>query len=409
MPEVELLVPAGNEEKLRVAVAYGADAVYFAGEDFSLRRHAGNFPTARLPEVVSYCRRRGVKAYLAVNAYLHPGELAALTAYLEEIANCPPDALIVTDPGILVLCREILPEVPLHLSTQANTTNQQALLFWARQGVRRCNLARELSLREIEIVRREAPGIELEVFVHGAMCVAYSGRCLLSAALAGRSANRGDCAHPCRWRYTVMEAKRPGEYLPVDEDDRGTYVFSSRDLCLLACLPRLLAAGVNALKIEGRMKSSYYLAVVTRAYRRCLDGLLAGKPLVSLEELKNELTMVSHRGYSTGFMAGRPGPEGQDLAGGYRRTHQYVALVQGVEEPASPSRGTEVRLAVKDRLKVGERLQVLDPGGHDFSVEILALRREDGTRLTMAHPGQQARALVAAAGMRPLQLFHRPC
>jgi putative protease len=274
MPQPELLVPAGDLEKLETALAYGADAVYVGGEKFGLRAQAGNFTLAGLSQARELTRARGKQLYLTLNAYLRPQEMPELSAYLEALRPLELDAYIVSDPGVLALVRRLDPQRAVHLSTQANTTNAEAVRFWQAGGVCRVNLARELTLEEIRTIHA-GTDVELEVFVHGALCVAYSGRCLLSAALTGRSANQGACTHPCRWRYSLTEETRPGEHLSIEEDGRGTYIMNSRDLCLVEYLPELLAAGVSSLKIEGRMKSRYYVAAVTRVYRAALDRYLA--------------------------------------------------------------------------------------------------------------------------------------
>jgi putative protease len=410
MSEIEILVPAGNWEKLKVAIAYGADGVYFGGSDFSLRRHAGNFAAGQLQDVFSYCRDHRVKSYLTVNCYVHPRELESLSAFLLSLRPHSPDALIVSDPGVINLCRELLPEISLHLSTQANTTNQQAVLFWHRLGIKRINLARELSLDDIAIIHRAIPEMELEVFVHGAMCMAYSGRCLLSSVLTGRSANRGDCAQSCRWGYAVMEETRPGEYFPIEEDPRGTYLFNSRDLCLLEHLPALLAAGVSSVKIEGRMKSSYYVAVVTRVYRRMIDLLVREDGELSMETmatLKNELTRVSHRGYTQGFIDGYPGLDIQNASDSlYIRNYQYVALVleKHLDEKSKPA---PILLAVKDKISVGDKLLVMDPAGSDFTVTITVILGYEGKSLVCVHPGRRVWVEVDHGALRPGQILHR--
>ncbi|MBN2333532.1 MAG: U32 family peptidase [Deltaproteobacteria bacterium] len=411
MAKTELLAPAGNWEKLKIAVAYGADAVYFGGEDFSLRRHAGNFPNDQLSAVIDYCRRRHVKAYLTVNCFAHAGELESLADFLLSLRTHPPDGLIVADPGVLSLCRRTLPDIPLHLSTQANTTNEEAVRFWGQQGVSRINLARELSLADIGRIHQAAPDVELEVFVHGAMCMAYSGRCLLSAVLAGRSANRGDCAHPCRWRYAVMEESRPGEYFPFEEDERGTYLFNSRDLCLLDYLPGLVNAGVEAVKIEGRMKSAYYVAVTTRVYRRALDLIAAGDsiPISVLAQMKQELTKVSHRGYTKGFIDGLLEKNAQRIEdSSYDRRYQYVALVEKVEGASPAGQKARLSLAVKDRLQVGEVLEVLTPEGEDFTATVETLADDRGGTMALVHPGQSVRARCVGGVFHPNQIFRRP-
>ncbi|MCW5201296.1 U32 family peptidase, partial [Desulfobulbus sp. F4] len=262
----ELLAPAGSREKLITAIHYGADAVYLGGANWSLRAKAGNFDRAGMREAVSYAHQHGVKVYVTVNIFAHNRDLNGLSDYLLFLREAGADALIVADPGILLLCREVVPDMPLHLSTQANVTNKASVRFWQAQGVRRINLARELGLEEIRTIRQASPDIGLEIFVHGSLCISYSGRCLLSNYLTGRNANQGDCAHPCRYAYRLVEEKRPGQYFPVEEDERGTYIFNSRDLCLLFRLPELAAAGVDSVKIEGRMKSVGYVGAAVRVY-----------------------------------------------------------------------------------------------------------------------------------------------
>ncbi|MDA8165592.1 MAG: U32 family peptidase, partial [Desulfobacteraceae bacterium] len=270
----ELLAPAGSFEKLVTAIHYGADAVYLGGKQFSLRARATNFDEAGLREAVAYAHARGVKAYVTVNVFARREDFARLPGYLVFLGEIGADAIIVSDPGILRVASRVVPGLAIHLSTQANVTNPESARFWREQGVSRLNLARELSLPEIAAIR-ESLDARIEIFVHGALCISYSGRCLLSHYLTGRSANRGDCAHPCRYRYALVEEKRPGQHFPVEEDDRGTYIMNARDLCLLARLPELLAAGVDSLKIEGRMKGVYYVGGVVRVYRAALDALAA--------------------------------------------------------------------------------------------------------------------------------------
>ena len=273
MKKVELLAPAGNLEKLKIAVEYGADAVYFGGEMFSLRAGAGNMTIEEIKEGVAYAHNRGVRCHLALNVYAHNEDIEPLQAYLKEIKEIPIDAFIVSDPAVMHILKEEIPDAEIHLSTQANMTNYVTAAFWREQGVKRLVMARELTLDEIKEIRSKLPeDTELEAFVHGAMCISYSGRCLLSNFMTGRDANRGACAHPCRYKYRLEEEKRPGEYWPVDEDDRGTYIFNSKDLCMLEHLPALIEAGIDSFKIEGRMKSIFYIAHVIKAYRRALDA-----------------------------------------------------------------------------------------------------------------------------------------
>ena len=402
MAQPELLVPAGNWEKLQVAIAYGADAVYFGGHQFSLRRRAGNFSPDEIAAAISYCHKHDVKAYLTLNLLPYNHDFQALNEFLAKLKSLPPDALIVGDPGVVALCRKILPEVPLHLSTQANTLNLHAAQFWYDQGISRVNLARELSLPDIEQIVSQVPGLECEVFVHGAMCMAYSGRCLLSAALTGRHANRGDCAQPCRWRYALQEETRPGEFMAIEEDERGSYIFNARDLCLLARLPELKAAGLCSFKIEGRMKSAYYVAVVTRVYRQALDQLQNSDQTSftpdQIKTWKNELTRVSHRHYTEGFLdlsTTTASLESQDLqypeSSAYLRGYHFCALVSEVLEIDPDEDSSLVILSVKDRLTLGAEVEVVTTDMKDFMTTILLLEKEDGKQVAEVHSGTVAR------------------
>jgi putative protease len=401
MTQPELLVPAGNREKLEIAIAYGADAVYFGGRQFSLRRHAGNFSLTELFAAISYCREHRVKAYLTLNLLPYNRDFKALADFLEELKGLPPDALIVGDPGVIKLCQEILPAVSLHLSTQANTLNRYTAKFWHDSGISRINLARELSLVDQAEIVRLVPGLECEVFVHGAMCMAYSGRCLLSAVLTGRHANRGDCAQPCRWRYALQEETRPGEFMAVEEDERGSYIFNAKDLCLIARLPELKAAGLRAFKIEGRMKSSYYIAVAARVYRQALDVLQNPEQTSftpdRLEKWKNELTRISHRRYTEGFIEASdtaPGTAPETLqnleSSAYLRSYHFCALVSEVLEENPDDNRCRVRFNVKHRLVVGAEYEVITPGMKDFMTTIVSLQKEGGEMVPEVHPGTVA-------------------
>lgn len=306
----ELLAPAGNMDKLRAAVHYGADAVYLGGKEFSLRARAGNFTREGIVEAVEFAHKHGVKVYVTVNIFAHNRDLGPAAEYLEFLRGSGADALIISDPGILRLASRHAPDIPVHLSTQANTLNSSSVLFWQDMGVKRVNLARELGIAEIREIR-DASDIELEVFVHGALCISYSGRCMLSLYLTGRDANQGNCAHPCRYKYRLEESKRPGEYFPVEEDGRGAYIFNSRDLCLAGRLPEIVAAGVDSIKIEGRMKGIYYVAGVVRAYRAALDFAQREKwspekPATIPSEILQELDTLGSRGYTENFFLASP-------------------------------------------------------------------------------------------------------
>lgn len=352
----ELLAPAGTMEKLKFAIRYGADAVYLGGEQFGLRAMAGNFDNDELAAALDLCHSNGVSAYLTINSYPDDHQLAALEQYLKRVAAFPFDAYIVADPGVLRMVRRISPEREIHLSTQANTINHESALFWQEQGVSRINLAREMTLDGIRTTIN-AVTIPCEVFVHGALCIAYSGRCLLSSALTGRSANQGACTQPCRWRYSLQEESRPGTYLPIEEDHHGTFIFNSKDLCLLEQLPELISAGVAALKIEGRMKGVHYLAGVLRVYRAALDAYARDPAQYRTDPAwLEELAAVSNRGYTTGFLFGDPRDVGQSYQAGYQRTHQLVGVVDAVY----PENGTGM-VTVKNRFRCGDQLELIGP------------------------------------------------
>ena len=386
----ELLAPAGNLEKLRVAIHYGADAVYLGGKQYSLRANAGNFEQQEMAEAVAFAHARQVKVYVTVNIFAHQPDLAGLPDYLCQLRELGVDGLIVADPGVLRLARAITPELPIHLSTQANVTNSEAACFWAEQGVRRLNLARELSLAEIAAIRR-ATGAELEIFVHGALCISYSGRCLLSLYLTGRDANQGDCAHPCRYRYRLEEEKRPGQYFPVAEDERGTYIFNAQDLCLLARLPDLLRAGADALKIEGRMKSVFYVGVTVRLYRAALDywqehGLQASLP----PEFFAELAKIGSRGQSLNFLDRPPSRDDMLYQG---------ATVASAQAPAAIVRegGEQPLVEARNPIRVGEQLECLAPGLLNPLIRVSAIHDQQGGLLERANPGALARLTLEPA------------
>lgn len=396
----ELLAPAGNPEKLETALQYGADAVYAGGELFGLRAQADNFSLAQLARARELTLRMRRRLYLTLNAYLMPGETEACAAYLEKLRALELDAYIVADPGVLALVRAVDPGREVHLSTQANTTNAEAVRFWADAGVRRINLARELTLEQIRAVR-DATDVELEVFVHGAMCVAWSGRCLLSAALTGRGANRGLCTQPCRWSYALVEQTRPGQYFPVEEDGRGSYVFNSRDLCLIEQLPQLVRAGVDSFKIEGRMKSRYYVAAVTRVYREALDRYLDDPDGWRCRPAwREELESVSHRPYGTGFLLGGDDPQLQPGHGGYIRRCDFVGEVAGIEADG------RALVVGRNRFFPGETLELIGPAMRQARFEVRAPQTEDGVPLQVIQPN--ARVLMTLPGdAQPGDLLRR--
>jgi U32 family peptidase len=356
MQKPELLAPAGNMEKLTIAVHYGADAVYLGGQAFGLRNMADNFSLDGMKSALDFCHGKGVKAYLTINSYPRNEALPELETYLEQIAPLPFDAYIVADPGVVDAVRQISPERELHLSTQANTINWRSARFWQQQGVRRINLAREMSLENIRETVEKVPGMEFEAFVHGALCISYSGRCLISSMLTGRDANQGECTHPCRWSYHLVEESRPGEYFPVVEDENGTFIFNSRDLCLVEHIPSMVASGVRSLKIEGRMKGINYVASVLRVYRQALDEYLDNPDGWHCRpQWLDELAKLSHRGYTTGFLFGQPQNVGQEYQSAYIRSHDFVGVVDEVR-----SDGT-LLISVRNRIKSGELLEFIGP------------------------------------------------
>lgn len=403
MNKPELLAPAGNLEKLEVALAYGADAVYFGGKMFGLRAFSDNFSEDELAAGIAMAHRAGRKAYVTVNVFAHNDDLAALPEFLSFIQASGADAAIVADPGVLRLAREVAPALPIHISTQANTTNWSTALFWQGLGVRRVVLAREITLADIELIRAKTT-IELEAFVHGAMCVSYSGRCLLSNYLTGRDANRGECAQPCRWRYRLEEETRPGQFMPVTEDARGTYIFNSKDLCLLARIPELAASGLNSFKIEGRMKSVHYVATVVKVYRQALDAWAADPGGYAVrEDWLAELAKVSHRPYTTGFYFGRTGPDDQIYGQAtYSQSHEFVGLVRGYD----PANGRAL-VEQRNNMKVGEEVEVLQPEGDNFRQVIAEMYDAEGQAITVAPHPQQLVAIPLGRPVAALAMLRR--
>ena len=381
----ELLAPAGDMERLKFAYAYGADACYVGGESFSLRAGAGNFSLNELQDGIMLARKLKKKLYVAVNIFAHNADLPLLKKYLQELSVLSPHGLIVSDPGVFAFCREYAPNLPLHISTQANNTNWSTARFWREQGASRIVLARELSIVEAAEVTVEG-GLETEVFVHGAMCMSYSGRCLLSSFLVGRDANQGDCTHPCRWNYRMFEeASRPGEYFALEEDARGSYIMNSKDLCLLRLLPELAAAGISSLKIEGRNKSVYYVANVTRIYRAALDALFAEKEKYYLRpEWQEELTKISHREYTEGFALGKPNQTAQRYAkGDYLRGYDFCGVVNQISDGL-------LHIEQRNNLRLGDELEILLPDATNLCLTLARMFDEEGNPIEVApHPLQK--------------------
>lgn len=387
MNKIELLAPAGDLEKLKAAVDYGADAVYFGGEMFSLRAGAGNMSIEEMGEGVSYSHQKGCRAYLTMNIFAHNEDIAALQNYVEKIRNIPFDAFIISDPGVMMILKETFPEAEFHLSTQANLTNYQTALFWYQQGVRRIVLARELTFPEIHEIRNSIPeDMEIEAFVQGAMCISYSGRCLLSNFMIERDANRGACAHPCRWKYSLVEEKRPGEYYPVEEDDRGTYIMNSRDLCMLDHIPELAESGITSFKIEGRMKSSFYVATVVSVYRKALDQYLRNPKDYRFDPAwMKELKKVSHREFTTGFYFNKPTNQDQNyVTSAYTRDYSFVGVVKDYDEKT----GIAV-VEQRNKMSLGDVLEVFGPYTDYFEQKLDWMEDLEGNSLSAApHPQQ---------------------
>ncbi|TLM99990.1 U32 family peptidase [bacterium] len=380
----ELLAPAGDMEKLIMAVHYGEDAVYLGGKEFGLRAAAGNFTLPEIASAVQYAREKGVKVYVTVNIFAHNRHLKGLPDYLRELGSIGVNAVLVADPGVLAVVKETVPELPVHISTQANTTNLAAAGFWAAQGAERIVLARELSLEEIRDIKAGVD-VELEAFVHGAMCISYSGRCLISNFLTGRSANLGECTQPCRWRYSLVEETRPGRYFPVEQDDAGSYIFNSQDLCMIEHIPELITAGIDSFKIEGRMKSVHYVATVVRAYREAIDAYFENpRGYVMNPRWMEDILKVSHRDYTTGFFFGRPDLRGENYASDYRRYYDFIGLVRGYR----PESGLAV-IEQRNRFQLGDEIEITGPQTDTFSQVITAMWDEDGRPIEAApHPQQ---------------------
>ena len=389
--KLELLAPAGDLEKLKIAVEYGADAVYFGGEAFSLRSGAGNFTVEEIREGVDYAHAHQVRCYLTLNIYAHNGDLEPLHKFLQQIREIPIDAFLCADPGVMMVLREEIPSAAIHLSTQANLTNYAAAEFWKNFGVERLVLARELTLQEIATIRGHLPEeMELEAFVHGAMCISYSGRCLLSAFMTGRDSNRGACAHPCRYQYTLEEEKRPGQLFPIEEDARGTYILNSKDLCMIRHIDKLAESGIQSLKIEGRNKSIFYLATVLHAYRQALDAYEANPANWEFQdEWYDELKKASHREFYTGFYFGYPGAQAQNYeTSAYLKPYIFLGKVLSYDEQSGMALIEE-----RNKMVTGDEIEVFGPDVSYFSLTVKHMEdAETGETLSEApHPKQRIR------------------
>lgn len=387
MRKLELLVPASSLEVLRVAVKFGADAVYIGGEAFGLRAKAKNFSMEDMAEGIKFAHEHGVRVFVTANILAHNGDLEGVRKYFRELKEIGPDALIISDPGIFTIAKEEVPEVEIHISTQANNTNYGTYNFWWKMGAKRVVSARELSLKEIRQIRDNIPEeMEIETFIHGAMCISYSGRCLLSNFFTGRDANRGACTHPCRWKYAVMEEKRPGEYFPVYENDRGTFIFNSKDLCMIEHIPEMIEAGIDSFKIEGRMKTALYVATVARTYRKAIDDYLESpeKYRENMPWYQDQISNCTYRQFTTGFFFGKPDENTQIYDNNtYIREYTYLGIV-GERNPEGL-----YRIEQRNKFSVGELIEVMKPDGRNVEVTVRRILDEEGNEMKSApHPQQ---------------------
>ena len=377
--KVELLVPASSLEVLKIAVIYGADAVYIGGEAFGLRAKAKNFTMEEMAEGIAFAHAHNVKVHVTANILAHNYDLEGVRQYLTELENMKPDrpdALIIADPAIFMIAGEVAPHIERHISTQANNTNYETYLFWHKLGADRVVAARELSLKEIKEIRAHIPEeMEIESFIHGAMCISYSGRCLLSNYFTGRDANKGACTHPCRWKYSVVEEKRPGEYLPVYENERGTFIFNSKDLCMIEHIPDMIDAGIDSFKIEGRMKTALYVATVARTYRKAFDDFFVSREQyeANMDWYREQIRSCTYRQFTTGFFYGKPSEDAQIYDNNtYEQGYTYLGIV------GKPNADGLYRMEQRNKFSVGEQIEIMKPNGENQIATVTAMRDEDG-------------------------------
>lgn len=388
MKRPELLIPASSLEVLKTAVIFGADAVYIGGEAFGLRAKARNFSMKDMEEGIAFAHAHGVKVYVTANILAHNDDLDEVRTYFEELKDIRPDALIISDPGVFAIAKEVCPEIERHISTQANNTNYGTYRFWYEQGAKRVVSARELSLKEIKEIRDHIPDdLEIETFVHGAMCISYSGRCLLSNYLTGRDANQGACTHPCRWKYSIVEEKRPGEYMPVFENERGTYIFNSKDLCMIEHIPELFEAGIDSFKIEGRMKTALYVAAVARTYRKAIDDYMESPEAYqkNLPWYLGQISNCTYRQFTTGFFFGKPSEEAQIYDNNtYLKEYTYLGIVEDIRPDGC------CQISQRNKFSVGEEIEIMKPDGENVSVVVKGIFDEEGNAMESApHPQQK--------------------
>ncbi len=383
----ELLIPASSLEVLKTAVIFGADAVYIGGEAFGLRAKAKNFSMEDMKEGIQFAHEHNVRVYVTANILAHNGDLPGVEEYFKELKEIGPDALIISDPGVFMIAKRVCPEIEIHISTQANNTNYGTYRFWHELGAKRVVSARELSMKEIKEIRSNIPDdLEIETFVHGAMCISYSGRCLLSNYFTGRDANQGACTHPCRWKYAVMEESRPGEYLPVYENERGTYIFNSKDLCMIGHIPDLIDAGIDSFKIEGRMKTALYVATVARTYRKAIDDYLKDPVLYekNMPWYLDQISNCTYRQFTTGFFYGKPDSEAQIYdSNTYVKEYTYLGIVGGTNAEGL------YRIEQRNKFSVGETIEIMKPNGDNIEAKVLRIVNEEGGEQESApHPKQ---------------------
>ena len=396
MKHPELLIPASSLEVLKTAVMFGADAVYIGGEAFGLRAKAKNFSMEEIREGIAFAHAHDVKVYITANILAHNGDLSGVRAYFEELKEIRPDALIISDPGVFMIAREVCPEIDIHISTQANNTNYGTYQFWHQLGARRVVTARELSMAELKEIREIAPAdLEMETFIHGAMCISYSGRCLLSNYFTGRDANRGACTHPCRWKYAIVEETRPGEYMPVYENERGTYIFNSKDLCMIEHIPELIDSGIDSFKIEGRMKTALYVATVARTYRKAIDDYLESPELYreNMDWYLDQISNCTYRQFTTGFFFGKPDESAQIYDNNtYVKEYTYLGIIGECTADGL------YRIEQRNKFSVGEQIEIMKPDGRNIPVVVRRIVDEEGQEMQSApHPKQVLYIELAAA------------
>ncbi len=396
MKHPELLIPASSLEVLKTAVVFGADAVYIGGEAFGLRAKAKNFSMEEIQEGIAFAHAHDVKVYITANILAHNGDLSGVRAYFEELKEIKPDALIISDPGVFMIAREVCPEIDIHISTQANNTNYGTYQFWHQLGARRVVTARELSMAELKEIREKAPAdLEMETFIHGAMCISYSGRCLLSNYFTGRDANRGACTHPCRWKYAIVEETRPGEYMPVYENERGTYIFNSKDLCMIEHIPELIDSGIDSFKIEGRMKTALYVATVARTYRKAIDDYLESPELYqkNMDWYLDQISNCTYRQFTTGFFFGKPDESAQIYDNNtYVKEYTYLGIIGECTADGL------YRIEQRNKFSVGEQIEIMKPDGRNIPVIVRRIVDEEGQEMQSApHPKQVLYIELAAA------------